>query len=122
MNYDSKLFFGAELGKLEEVLNKLNNLYPNPPRKPDNLFDNVNWINTQLPDGVFLEVVYPRLDCEPEEMVAHLSLLDEDENLSVEDMREIIKNSNYMGYSYILGKLNIEFKEPLFYTKYYVYN
>lgn len=121
--YDSKLFYGIELGKLEDVLGMFNDCYMEyPPHKPHDMIDEVGWINTQLPEGVYLEVTYPKRSCEDNEMIAHLTLLDNDDNITAKEMRKFLKNVNVSQYGYVLGMLGLQYQEPTFYTKYYIYD
>lgn len=122
MQVDSKLFFGAQLGTFETVVPKLLSLFDKPPREYLNHIDQVNWLNTQLPKGLWLEVTYPHFSCPVSEMQVHFNLIDDDNQFTPKEMKKIIKNANYSGYSYYMGKLNINYTEPMFYTKYYIYN
>ena len=117
---ESKLFYGMELGSLVDILALFKCIVEKPPHQPVDNIDYIGWINTQIPDGVYLEVTYPYRDCDEKDMVAHLTLIDEDE-ISKRGMKKIIKNSNLIGYGYILGQLDIDFQDPIFYTRHYVY-
>jgi hypothetical protein len=122
--YDSKLFFGMELGPLDEIIYKLLCYYPlnNEHLKHLTMIDIVSWINTKLPDGVWLEVHYPKYTCDPSEMRAHLSLIDDSHEITLKKMKKYLRKANYIGYGYVLGQLNIKYKNPKFYTKYYDYS
>lgn len=121
--YDTKLFYGTELGPLPDIIQKFNNILPTPPRVPNDAIDTIGWMNTQLPEGVFLDATYPYRDCDPKKMVAHLNLLSGDEGNSItyKKMKKILKKSNYTDYANILGKLGMDYQEPTFYTQIYVY-
>jgi hypothetical protein len=118
---DSKLFYGVELGKLPDVIKAYSNFINQPPRKPNDLVDFIGYINTQLPDGVFLEVTYPIRNCPESEMIAHLTLLDGDENISSYQMIDILTTSNYCEYYKFLTDIGFEWVEPKFYTRHYIY-
>lgn len=120
--FDSKLFYGKELGTFEEIVPNLMKLIDEPPRKCTNVIDQVNWINTQLPEGLWLEVTYPRYSCPVSEMKVHFSLLEDGDIVSMKDMKKVLRNANYVGYGYYLGKLDLEYTEPVFYTRYYIYD
>jgi len=120
--YDSKLFFGKELGPLSEVISKIVGFIDAPPREPTDIIDMVEYINTQLPANIFLEATYPCRDCKPDEMIAHLTLLDHsDDKMSADSILHIIQFANYIGYANVLGQLKLNYDEPQFYTRHYVY-
>lgn len=119
--YDSKLFCGMKLGYINDIVGKLNTFILPPPHPPVDLVDHLGWINTQIPDNLYLDVSYPYRDCDPSQMEVHLTLLDNDDTFSLETMRDFLKTLNLIGYEFILEKLGIEYKEPVFYTEYYVY-
>jgi hypothetical protein len=124
IQYDSKLFYGTELGPLTDIIKRLDTIIPKPPHKPIDNIDAIGWINTQLPKGIFLETMYPYRDCDPNEMVAHLNLLDDsrDDSITYKNMKKLLKRANYTGYANILGRLGMDYKEPVFYIQTYVYN
>jgi hypothetical protein len=121
---DSKLFCGIELGQATEIINKMWDFIERPPINnvdTKNLLNIVEWINTRLPDGVFLEITYPIYGCEQEDMIAHLNLLDNDEDIDVDEMIRILDSINYGGYKKVLRELNMPYKSPVLYTRYYIY-
>ncbi len=123
ISVDSKLFYGAELGKLSDVLAQCRAFLPLPSREPDNLVDEVGWINTQLADGLFLEVTYPIRDCPESEMIAHINLIDDDkESWNMHEIANILLVSAYDNYKKFLSDMSMEYKEPVFYTRHYVYS
>ena len=123
--FDSKLFYGREIGSVEQIVPLLMNMVEHPPRECTNWIDQVNWINTQLPKGLWLEVTYPNYSCEPSEMRVHFSLIEDGKNgnyFTSKQLKKAIQKANYSAYGYYLGKLNIEYSEPVFYTKYSIYD
>lgn len=120
--FDSKLFYGRELGSVEEIVPQLMYMIESPPRACINWIDQVNWINTQLPKGLWVEVTYPNYSCDPSEMKVHFSLLEDGKNMTAKQMKKVIQKANYSAYGYYLGKLSIEYSEPVFYTKHYIYD
>lgn len=121
-SFDSKIFCGMQLGRLVDVVDKFMGFIEPPVVKPKTLIEYIEYINMHLPENVFLEVTYPVYKCSNEQMIAHLNLLSEDENVTVHRMRQILKNLNFTGYGYVLGKLGIMYKSPTIYSMYYIYN
>jgi hypothetical protein len=120
--YDSKLFYGMELGNLTDILLACRKFTAIPPHPPRSFIEEVDWINTQLPEGVFLEVTYPCRQCPESEMIAHVNLFDNYISLSKQEMYEAIRAVNYAGYGWVIGNLGLTYKEPMFYTRHYVYH
>ena len=121
---DSKLFYGCELGDALDVMPLLTCVFgsfeteegPEP-----SVIDLTEWLNTQLPEGLFLEVSYPQLPCDDKDMFLHLNMLEYDEPISSAEMADTLSNAKYDHYSYLLGRLNLEYKPPTFYTLSYKY-
>ncbi len=118
---DSKLFYGSELGSLPDILIACRKFIPYPHRKPTDLVDEVEWINTQLPDGLFLEITYPVRDCSEHQMVAHATMLDYSEEIQQKEMEDVLLYSNCEAYADFLKNLGLTHRDPVFYTRHYVY-
>jgi len=120
LNIDSKLFFGTTLGRASPIVEHLSKYY-NLKTRTD-LIDKVNQINTHLPKGVWLEITYPIRDCEESDMIAHLSLLDDNDSFSPKQIKKAIRKANYGQYGYVLSVLDLPYTKPKFYTEHYIYN
>ncbi len=118
--YDSKLFYGTELGQLTSILS-LFDFIPSPPKKPNDIIEQVGWINKNLPGNVFVEVTYPQLNCDSDDMVAHLNLLDDVDEFDAEDMDNFLRTASIGEYGYVLGMLRFDYVAPVFYTRHYIY-
>ncbi len=114
---DSKLFYGQEIGSLEEWTPRLKEYYPHSAEG----IPYIEWLNTQIPRRLYLEVSYPTLSCHPSEMRLHLSMIEDKDEYHPQYLQKRIQNANYVGYGYLLGLLGVEQRKPRFYTQPYLY-
>ena len=120
ISYDSKLIFGCRLGKISEILPRLEELFDDPPHPPADVISNVEWINTLLPNGISLDITYPFYGGPIEETFVHINMID-DEPISIKKMKKCMKHANIGEYGYLLGQVGLDYVDPTFYTVYYRY-
>ena len=104
-----------ELGSLDELVPVLQNLFPNPPRKPTDNHHYIEWINTLLPDNLVLNI------SNTNQYRLHLSLLtEEDESLSAEALRCFMESMDLKNYTHLLSRMDLRYKSPRFYPNTYL--
>jgi hypothetical protein len=109
---DTKIFYGCELGQLTSITGLFSRVFKYPRSNLDN-FDKIEWLNTQLPEGVYLDISYSYRDDEEDNMKVHLSMID-DYDVDTDDC-------NIDGYTEVLKMLEKPFTEPKQYTLSYYY-
>lgn len=114
------LIFGTELGSLADFLIYLNKFIINSEIKGYNLptdrFSKIDYINTLIPNNVYITITYPYYECSDKLCSLHLNLFDDDE-ISLEELKKTIYN-HYNHYKFMLKLFNLPYTKPKLYSKY----
>jgi hypothetical protein len=115
---DSKIFLGCILGKANELLPKLLKLYP-----MDNfeIYKYVEYLNTVLPDGLYINITYPEYGASLGKCVFHLDLLSSEDHFTLPELQRVLSSLNLEAYRYVLGQLEVGYVSPKLYSHVYIF-
>lgn len=120
---DTKLVCGIKVGNALKCIDILIHHYGLPPNTTD-IISYIDWINTQIPDDIFIECSYPNRSCRDDLIELHLNIFLEEQlyNLSPKEMCEGIKKMDLSLYGYFLQLFKKTYHPPSFYVITYNYN
>jgi hypothetical protein len=112
--FDAKLFYGCKIGQGPEILSKLREFFP--MKGEFDLYKYISYLNTQIPDDIYVDVSYPLNGCDIEKISFHLNMISKDV-LSITEVNNLPRN----GYNYMLNLLELEPLCPMIYIEEYKY-
>jgi hypothetical protein len=79
----TKIYYGNRIGTLRSVFHTLRTtLTTKPPYMPVDIIDYIGWVNTILPENLFLEIEFASRDDPPDQMKVILNGIDDEEDIS----------------------------------------
>lgn len=122
--YDSKLFFGMKLDSMTQVVDELKKHYTYvlPTKTKTQMIQFMEWVNTQIPDDVFLDVAYTRFSDPVTQFSVHINMINDIEGLNQKQLVDHFNNINVPTYENFVRKLGYTPQPPTLYLVHYIYD